>query len=606
MTSRQIGWSQESNLLYEIGKQLDILAKVLANSGKGSLEAYPDLASFPPVGVPGVIYLAEDTGYIYYWDGASYVQFGGGSYVPTSRQLTINGVTFDLSADRTWTISTGDDITVVANYSALPAPNTVTGQFYWCSNPQGTAWLPGSVGGTYYNSGLYYSNGTTWEFLNVPYQATQSEVNAGIISDKFVTPNTLFNSSQWGTKENPLTFSAPLSRSVNTISIPAASSSANGYLSSTDWSTFNGKQGALTLTTTGTSGAATLVGNTLNIPQYSGGGGGMAIGGSITSATAGSVLFAGTSGVLAQDNSNLFWDNTNKRLGIGTVSPQGPFHINSNITAATNGLTITRNAVSLSDANFQITSATNNSGEFLPAFLFTSNFSAPGFTIGGFLSARITNSSTTDIGIILDARTKSASALTQGYILSIRGFTTDYVRIAHNGNMILQNGGTFTDAGFRLDVNGTMRVQSETVLNNFSIGRTSLSPSYPAIWIDNGNRTLLSNYSYSGYLQLQGAYNNEGAHLRLSGKTSISNTANSAILITSGFVIGVYGVDNVGINPNTSAILQANSTTQGFLPPRMTTTQKNAISSPASGLVVYDSTTNKLCCYNGSTWNDLF
>ena len=36
----------------------------------------------------------------------------------------------------------------------------------------------------------------------------------------------------------------------------------------------NAKQGSLTLTTTGTSGASTLVGNTLNIPQYSGGGGG--------------------------------------------------------------------------------------------------------------------------------------------------------------------------------------------------------------------------------------------------------------------------------------------------------------------------------------------
>jgi hypothetical protein len=55
-----------------------------------------------------------------------------------------------------------------------------------------------------------------------------------------------------------------------------------------------------------------------------------------------------------------------------------------------------------------------------------------------------------------------------------------------------------------------------------------------------------------------------------------------------------------------SAVLAVNSTTQGFLPPRMTTTQKNAIASPAAGLVVYDSTTNKLCCYNGSTWNDLF
>jgi hypothetical protein len=58
--------------------------------------------------------------------------------------------------------------------------------------------------------------------------------------------------------------------------------------------------------------------------------------------------------------------------------------------------------------------------------------------------------------------------------------------------------------------------------------------------------------------------------------------------------------------PVASAILDIRSTTRGFLPPRMTTTQKNAIASPATGLVLYDSTTNKLQCYNGSTWNDLF
>jgi len=52
-----------------------------------------------------------------------------------------------------------------------------------------------------------------------------------------------------------------------------ASSGVTGYLSGTDWDIFNGKQGAITLTTTGTSGAATLISNTLNIPQYSGGGG---------------------------------------------------------------------------------------------------------------------------------------------------------------------------------------------------------------------------------------------------------------------------------------------------------------------------------------------
>jgi hypothetical protein len=47
-----------------------------------------------------------------------------------------------------------------------------------------------------------------------------------------------------------------------------ASATNTGKLSSTDWSTFNNKQNAITLTTTGTSGVATLVGATLNIPNY--------------------------------------------------------------------------------------------------------------------------------------------------------------------------------------------------------------------------------------------------------------------------------------------------------------------------------------------------
>jgi hypothetical protein len=96
----------------------------------------------------------------------------------------------------------GTDITVVANYSAILALPPVTGEFYWASNSQGTSWLPGSLGGTYYNSGLYYYNGTSLEFLNVPYQATQIEVDAGIINDKFVSPSTLKNAAQWDEKVN--------------------------------------------------------------------------------------------------------------------------------------------------------------------------------------------------------------------------------------------------------------------------------------------------------------------------------------------------------------------------------------------------------------------
>lgn len=43
--------------------------------------------------------------------------------------------------------------------------------------------------------------------------------------------------------------------------------------------------------------------------------------------TLGSVLFAGASGVISQDNTNLFWDNTNKKLGVGLHTPLSPLDV---------------------------------------------------------------------------------------------------------------------------------------------------------------------------------------------------------------------------------------------------------------------------------------
>jgi hypothetical protein len=52
-----------------------------------------------------------------------------------------------------------------------------------------------------------------------------------------------------------------------------------------------------------------------------------------------------------------------------------------------------------------------------------------------------------------------------------------------------------------------------------------------------------------------------------------------------------------GSSANANAVLDVQSTTKAFMPPRMTTTQKTAISSPTAGMIVYDTTLGKLCVY---------
>lgn len=84
-----------------------------------------------------------------------------------------------------------------------------------------------------------------------------------------------------------------------------------------------------------------------------------------------------------------------------------------------------------------------------------------------------------------------------------------------------------------------------------------------------------------------------GSHTWLCNSTGIAN-----LNATGDFVCG--SASNAA-----SAQLQADSTTKGFLPPRMTTAQKGAISSPATGLVVYDTDLDKLCVYTGAAWETI-
>jgi len=64
-------------------------------------------------------------------------------------------------------------------------------------------------------------------------------------------------------------------------------------------------------------------------------------------------------------------------------------------------------------------------------------------------------------------------------------------------------------------------------------------------------------------------------------------------------------INTTGNAPDASAILDVQSTTHGMLVPRMTTAQRTNINSPASGLLVFDTSTGGFWYYNGLSWQSL-
>ncbi len=72
------------------------------------------------------------------------------------------------------------------------------------------------------------------------------------------------------------------------------------------------------------------------------------------------------------------------------------------------------------------------------------------------------------------------------------------------------------------------------------------------------------------------------------------------------FLDGANDVIGLGSNtPHASALLSVNSTTKGFLPSRMTASQRTSISSPADGLVVYDTDSNRVMINRNDAWRGL-
>lgn len=171
------------------------------------------------------------------------------------------GAITNSAPDQVVSISGGTGITVTGTYPSFTV--AYSGTVYTDSSVRGL--LSGTAPITYNSStgaiSITQASGSTNGFLSstdwTTFNSKQSALTLGNVTE--VASNVLMF-PDGGTN-----------KTIGNLSIQVVQSGAstNGYLSSTDWNTFNNKQGTITLTTTGTSGAATFSSGTLNIPNYS-------------------------------------------------------------------------------------------------------------------------------------------------------------------------------------------------------------------------------------------------------------------------------------------------------------------------------------------------
>jgi hypothetical protein len=172
----------------------------------------------------------------------------------------------------------------------------------------------------------------------------------------------------------------------------------------------------------------------------------------------------------------------------------------------------------------------------------------------------------------------------------------------------------------RIDSSGNLGIGTSTPLNRLGISQTNNTTvnggCYVALGASEngvgGYRLIGFGYGDSSGVTYKPAYlgyvetaNSSGTAGDLVFLTRPANNA-SSVAPTERMRIDANG--NLGIgtsSPSASAILDAQSTTKGVRMPNMTTTQKNAIASPAAGLMVFDTTLAKLCVYTGAAWQTI-
>jgi len=262
------------------------------------------------------------------------------------------------------------------------------------------------------------------------------------------------------------------------------------------------------------------------------------------SGVGGAIQFSNGS-AFASDAANFFWDNTNKRLGVGTNAPTSPFTL---IGASQFGNAVGSGSIETFDGYYSMSFGKSTS---------------------------IYNPNTNATRIFMQSSQTFVDNTSGNFQFRSSGTT---VMNLQSGNLAVGNGSDSILA--RTHIKGSGSTSATTSL------LVQTSAGLPSLQVLDSRSVRVNGGSGNGLtLEVGGTL-----------EATSSSYLRGAVYGFSGFFAGMNSGESA------SAILQADSTTKGFLPPRMTTTQINAIASPANGLEVYNTTLACPCFYDGTAW----
>lgn len=271
---------------------------------------------------------------------------------------------------------------------------------------------------------------------------------------------------------------------------------------------------------------------------------------------------------------------------------------------------------------------TPTSGYNLDVILSTGGFFTAGassqFTVSA--SGAVTASSVAASGLVSCANFRMTTSPINGYVMTTDG--------SGNGSWTnLASIGVSSISGTTNRITASGSVGAVTIdISAFYVGQASITTlgtvttgtwnagvvagQYGGTGVANTGLTInLSSGGTGKVLTSDVSGNASWAALSGIGVTSITGTSNQVVASASTGAITLSTPQDIATSSSvrfanitlngaaaTSAILTLNSTTQGFLPPSMTTAQKNAISAPSTGLTVFDNVLLDLQFYNGTSW----